>query len=263
MQSLQQIGAGILLSACSVLIVLGGLALALAEGGMASGIPATNTVPTGEIITVFPTLPLSFTNTPRGADFTATASLTPPPTLISCPPPAGWLPIVIQPYDTLDSLAQTYHSTVDVLQKSNCLLNQKLVANSILYVPPQPTSTLKPCGPPFNWGTYTVRAGDTLYGISLLYHISWQELMQANCLDTTYIKTGQVLRVPNLPTSIPPVPTDTAIPTLTQIPAVTLTPSMIPPTPTETLPATTEVPSPTTAPSNTPIPSETPTPTNS
>ena len=278
MQSLRQVGAGILLGVISVVIVLGGLALALAEGGMAPAVstafPTENT-PSGEIVvTTFPTLPLlTFTDTPRGPGATATVSPTPPPTLVNCPPPAGWLPIVTQPYDTLASLAQTYHTTVELLQVKNCLLNDQLIANSILYVPPLPTSTVIPCGAPLNWGYYTVIAGDTLYRLSLLYRVTVTALMQANCLNTSVIRPGQVLRVPNVPTSTAPISSNT--PTSTPTPALsptagttersTFTPTptegaaeTITPTPTEmateTLPATTEVPSPT------PLPSVTPTP---
>ena len=282
MQSLRQIGAGILLGVISVVIVLGGLALALAEGGMVPAVstafPTENT-PSGEIvITTFPTLPLlTFTDTPRGPDATATVTLTPPPTLMNCPPPAGWLPIVTQPYDTLASLAQTYRTTVDLLRVNNCLLNDQLIANSILYVPPLPTSTLIPCGAPLNWGYYTVIAGDTLYRLSLLYRVTVTALMQANCLNTSVIRPGQVLRVPNVPTSTAPIsantPTSTPTPALSPTEGTTETPTLTPtegaaetitPTPTEmateTLPATTEVPSPTTLPNDASLPSVTPTP---
>lgn len=266
MQSLRQIGAGLLLSALSVIIVLGGLSLALAEGGMVPvASPTISNIPTGEIITALPTLPLSFTNTPRGLDFTATASLTPPPTLINCPPPAGWLPIIIQSNDTLAGLAQTYHSTTDALKTGNCLLNDELITNSILYVPAQPIATLKPCGPPANWSTYTVAAGDTLYAISLHYRISWQQLMQANCLTTSYIKTGQALRVPTVAVNTVVIPTFTYTPIPTVVETLEITPTLSLPTETETLPATTEVPAPTeTSPaSETPLasgPETTPTP---
>ncbi len=274
MQSLRQIGAGILLAIVSVVIVMGGLALALAEGGMTPTIsptdtPTENTQP-GEIISISPTLPLlTFTDTPQGPSPTVTASLTPPPTLINCPPPAGWLPIIIQSYDTLDSLAQTYGVTVELLRINNCLLNDQLIANAILYVPPQPTSTLRPCGAPSNWVSYTVVAGDTLYRISLLYRVSVSELMQANCLNTSVIRAGQNLRVPNVPTSTAPASTYTPIPTPTATEPVTipptgtttLTPSLPTTAPTgtttESPPTTTEIPSPTTAPSVTPVPSAT------
>ena len=281
MQSLRQVGAGILLGVISVVIVLGGLTLALAEGGMApaavsTDAPTENT-PSGEMVTVFPTLPLLiFTDTPQGLDFTATASLTPPPTPINCPPPAGWLPIVTKSYDTLASLAQTYHTTADLLRAKNCLLNDQLIANSILYVPAQPTATRMPCGAPLNWGYYTVVAGDTIYHIGLLYRVTPDALMQANCLYTSAIRPGQVLRVPNVPTSTAPVAANTPSPTLTPAlspteGATTVPPTISPsptagatetvtPTPTEVLPTATEIPSPTTSSNEALPPSVTPTP---
>jgi LysM repeat protein len=262
MQSLRQIGAGILLSIISVAIVLGGMTLSLTEGNVVS--PATMALtPTDNLSTDYPTLQISFTNTPGGgSSATATASLTTLPTPINCPPPAGWLPIVVQPYDKLADLAQTYRTTVDLLRTGNCLLSDELVANSILYVPQQPTATLKPCGAPANWGSYTVLAGDTLYRIGLLYRVSWQELMQANCLGTTYIKAGQVLKVPNVPTSTAPAnaDTDTPAPTSTDSPVPTITPSPTNLIPTETPITPTETPLPTVAPSDTPLPVDTATP---
>jgi LysM repeat protein len=192
----------------------------------------------------------------------------------------GWLPVVTRSYDTLASLAQAYHTTVDLLQAKNCLLNDQLVANSVLYVPAQPTATFMPCGAPLNWGYYTVIAGDTLYRISLLYRVTVPELRQANCLNTDAIRTGQTLRVPNVPTSTAPVSANTPTPTslnpteratetstLTPTPAgdatetVTPTPTQAPAlSATETPPAATEVPSPTTSPGEAVIPSATPTP---
>ena len=256
MESLRQIGAGILLGVVSAIIVLGAFALAMAEGGLVPAVapasPTTNSsVPI--IITIFPTLTLPISATSQGAalagtdtpgpTFTATATLTPPPTLIICPPPAGWIPIIVQPYDTLTSLSQVYRTSVELLRTKNCLLNDQLVAGSILYVPPLPTSTRVPCGAPGNWGYYTVVAGDTLYHISLLYRVTVSQLMQANCLYTSNISVGQVLRVPNVPTSTSAV-TDTPSPTLTETLTLTLTPSA---------PAT-ETPSPTASPSGTAIP---------
>lgn len=271
MQALRQLGAGIALSAFSVVIVIGGLLLALAEGGMVptSAAATTTNMPTGEVIVTLQVLPLDFTNTPPGLTATTTVSPTPPPTLVNCPPPVGWLPIVVQASDTLETLSLTYHISTDLLKSGNCLLNNDLISGSILYVPPQATATLKPCGAPASWVNYTVVAGDTLYSISLRYQISWQELMQANCLETSYIKTGQVLKVPNIPVNTVPVPTNTTViivpsdtpqqPTLTQnIPSPTSSATV--PAPTDTLPPATETPSATLPPSETPTPTETPTP---
>ena len=297
MESLRQIGAGFLLGAISVIVVLGGFALAMAEGGMvpAATLPVSPTEDNtlvALVVTLFPALTPEVpgqADTPT-LDFTATASPTPPPTSILCPPPAGWVPIIIQPYDTLDSLAQAYRTTVNLLRVNNCLLTDQLIANSILYVPPQPTSTLVPCGAPLGWVSYTVIAGDTLYRISLLYRVTVAALMQANCLNTSVIRAGQTLKVPNVPTSTPPVsstplqgasptPTPTWTKTPTFTPTVgaagtmTLTPTKIvgasptqtvgasptsPPTPSPTVTMTATVSATAT---ETPSPTATPTPT--
>ena len=290
MQSFRQVGAGILLGIISVVMVLGGLVLSLAEGGAGTDFTSTD-FPTqntpGEVITSFPTLSLiTFTDTPQGSDFTATASITPPPTLTNCPPPTGWLPILTQSQDTLESLAQTYNSSVNLLRVNNCLLSDQLIANSVLYVPPQPTVTSVPCGAPLGWVNYTVVSGDTLYHISLLYRITVSILRQANCLSSDVIRAGQTLKVPNVPTSTAPAfstntPTTTLTPTisvttgltgtpsltltLTQsqsVPSVTGTVTKTPPTATQTSDLT-GTPSLTTAPSQTPVPSATVTPSPS
>lgn len=44
---------------------------------------------------------------------------------------------------------------------------------------------------------HTVQKGETLYGLSKRYSVSLADLKQANNLETTLIKTGQVLRVQN------------------------------------------------------------------
>jgi len=283
MGSLRQIGAAILLGFISVVVVLGGFLLAMTEGGMAPAIaPASPTASSSVsiIVTIFPTLPLPFTNTPQGAtpagtntatpNVTATATLTPPPTLTICQPPTGWIPIIVQPYDTLAGLSQVYRTSAALLRTKNCLLNDQLVSGSILYVPPLPTSTFIPCGAPLSWGYYTVIPGDTLYRISLLYRVTVQELMQANCLNTTSIKVGQSLRVPHVATSTS-VPTNIPLPTLTEVPSLTPSlpapttevppPTEIPPTDTATTIPATDIPLPTELPveTATSIPSNTPT----
>src|SRR5690242_18470993 len=114
MESLRQIGTGILLGILSILILLGGFSLAMAEGGMVpAAVPASPTATSSIsiIVTIFPTLPLPTSPTPPDSappatdtpafDFTATVSLTPPPTLTICQPPAGWVAIVVQANDTL------------------------------------------------------------------------------------------------------------------------------------------------------------------
>jgi mucin-2/type VI secretion system secreted protein VgrG len=232
MESLRQIGAGILLGIISIVVLLGGFSLAMVEGGMVPAVlPPSPTADTSVsiVVTIFPTLPLPISATPVSTDtpasnLTATASLTPPPTLTICQPPTGWVVIIVQSSDTLISLSQVYRTSVDLLRTKNCLLNDQLVPGSILYVPPLPTSTIIACGAPANWGSYTVVPGDTLYRISILYRVTVQQLMQANCLQTSNINAGQVLRVPRVPTSTPAT-TNTPFPTLTEVPSLTPVPT--------------------------------------
>lgn len=44
---------------------------------------------------------------------------------------------------------------------------------------------------------HTVKEGETLYGLSRRYAVTLRDLMRANNLETTLIKTGQILRVQN------------------------------------------------------------------
>jgi len=269
MESLRQIGAGFLLAIISIGIVLGGFALSTAEGVVDNGNPALISSPTAIAIlpTVFVTvpvlteavqgtLPVSFTETP-----TQTVTSTPPPTSAACQPPAGWIGIVVQSYDTLDSLAQTYRTTVAAIKQGNCLFSDQLVIGSFLYVPPRAPATFVPCGAPPGWVNYYVVSGDTLYSISLRYRVTVTQLQIANCLgSSTYLQVGKLLKVPNVTPSTPVVPptavwtetvppsatlttapqaSETASPTLER-PTTTLTPEL--PTPTDTPVTPTDIP---------------------
>ncbi len=269
----RQLGGGFLLGVLSVGLVLGGFALAMAEGGLIPVLVSSPT-PSATLQSAYPTLELlapldGLTATSAlPAEITATASNTLPPPPTTCLPPSGWVAISIQPYDTLASIALTYRISGPELQRANCLVSNELVAGSYLYVPPLPTSTQIACGAPAGWILYVVQPGDTLYRISLLYRVSVAQLQQANCMGgTTGILTGQQLRVPNVVTSTATFTPLTPI-TETFTPSITLTASSTTgitetsvPTETQTpsptsIPAT-QTPTPTSAPSNTPSPTQT------
>lgn len=137
----------------------------------------------------------------------------------SCTPPSGWVRIVTRSGDTVYSLAQRYKTTAENLGTANCLSSFDIPAGLTLYVPPVPTVTVVPCGPPLGYvKRYIVQAGDSLYRIALSYGITYQQLQRANCMGTsTTIYTGQVLWVPNITprtptpgiTNVPDFPTDT------------------------------------------------------
>lgn len=264
MESLRQVGSGLLFGLVCLAIVLGGFALSMVEGGMgAVAIPSstwTQAAPATRVPAISPTLPLEtptqplnpITDTPAP---TATETFTPPPPPTNCPPPAGWVATVVQVYDTLPGLAQTYRTSVDAIRQANCLVSDQLVPGSFLYVPPLPTATLIPCGAPPGWVNYVVQSGDTLFSLSQKFRTSVAELQRANCLgSSTFIQAGKVIKVPNVPTS---TPLNSATPSATFIVIKEETP-----TPTLTLPApTTEAPPTTEVPSQTPVPpSDTPPP---
>lgn len=65
------------------------------------------------------------------------------------------------------------------------------------------------CTPRTDWGTYTVVRGDTLSQIARANNTTVAALVQGNCLTTTAIRWGQVLRIPGAasPTPAPLVQT--------------------------------------------------------
>jgi LysM repeat protein len=258
MQALRQMGGGVLIAVISLLLVIGGISLSLAEANP----PEPTQTPFPLIIVTSLELPTStpiIANTNTLEVPTLTAIVMPSATLaipVVCNPPAGWLQVTINANDTLYTIAERYKTTAEVLSANNCLNNFLPAAGSLLYVPPVPTVTVIPCGAPAGWiKAYIVQPGDNLYRISLLYRTNVPQLQRANCMGTSItIYRGQLLWVPNVPTSTPGitiVPTfNTATPSLTPSPTSTF---MVTESP---VPTNTNIPATATA-SITPFPSPT------
>lgn len=242
MQALRQLGGGLIVAIFSVILVIGGIFLSLAE---TLPPPATPTQ-------IPPTFPQSFptaTQTATTIDFPATDTQTPTslaPTLTdpasptACTPPPGWIRITTGAGDTVYTLAQRYKTTAENLNAANCLTSAELPAGFALYVPPVPTVTVIPCGPPFGWvRNHIVQQGDTLFRIALSYNITYPQLQRANCMgSSTTIYTGQRLWVPNVPTRTP-VPGVTTIPDFPTASETSLPPTTtVPPTDIPTEPPT-------------------------
>lgn len=198
MQVVRQIGSGILYGLVSVMLVVGGLSLALAE---------SYTTPSPSPTASLPIVPQALTSTQAGP--TALPSSTPLPTATplpptNCPPPVGWILISVQPYDTLESLAARFRVTPYQLAQANCLPTNNLEPGYNIYVPLPSTALPISCGAPFGWvRVYIVQPGDTLYYIAALYGISLSELQSANCLFSTVIMPDNILWVPNVPIITP------------------------------------------------------------
>ena len=250
MQTLRQIGGSILLAMFSAALVIGGISLALAESYVPVIPTPTETlafVPIFNSPTAQPVVVL--TNTPPIPTETF-----PPPT--ACPPPAGWIGVIVQPGETLVTLALRHQSTPEYLSAANCLFSNALPTGSIIYVPSVPTQTTVPCGPPPGWIRYTVQFGNTMSTISQAYGVSIAQLQFANCMSSNNysLSTGQSIWVPNVATRTPRA---TATATLTPV-------SIIFPTITKTATKTstaTNVPTITITTTATKVPTSTSTPT--
>jgi LysM repeat protein len=265
MQIIRQIGISFFLAFLSVALVIGGLSLALAE----SYVPAIPPTPTNT------QAPLPVFDTPTAQPIilatdtlsVPTASI-PPPT--SCPPPAGWIAITIQPGDDLVTLASRYHSTPENLLIANCLFSTDLLTGSILYVPPFPTQTSIPCGPPPGWVPYIVRPGNTIYSLSQAFGVSSTQLQFANCLSPSQylLPVGQSIWVPNYATRTPRAtatvtltPVSIIFPTITRPATATSTATNIPTATPTNIPTSTATNVPVATATQTPVPSFTPTAT--
>jgi LysM repeat protein len=107
--------------------------------------------------------------------------------------------IIVMPEQTLEQLATQYKTSPEMLQEGNCLKDTKITAGTILFVPvtaSQSSQSSAPCGPPAGWVIYYVQPGDTLYGIATMVGASVNQLVNANCLKSTYVYSGQRLYVP-------------------------------------------------------------------
>ncbi|GAB4419676.1 MAG: hypothetical protein Kow002_07470 [Anaerolineales bacterium] len=254
MQVLRQAGSSILLALASLALVIGGILLSLGENYMPAAPAPTSTL---EVVTTTPT-PVA--NQPEPTDTSAPTSTHAfiPPT--SCPPPTGWIVAPVQPGQTLQTLSVQYRISVAQLMQANCLVSENLPPNALLALPPIPTNTVPPCGPPPGYMLYTVQPGEYPYKLSQAFGISLTQFLRANCMSTRdTLHIGQQVYVPNVATRTPsktPTITLTSViiifPTNTRTPTQTATPSST------TIPSSTWTPTPTLTPTMTPTGTFTP-----
>lgn len=271
-RGLRDFGNALMIATLSIGLMVGALSISLVEFVPEAAPTATSVLlPSPLPVTVTPTIPPTLTFLPTATFLpgteTPTNTVAPTNTIVTlsstCTSPAGWGQIRVQPNDTLDSLAARYRVSRDELKRGNCLVVDNLIVNTILYVPPVPTSTVAGCTQGASgWiKSYVVKAGDTIYAIATNYSTTSGLMKSINCRSSDIIYIGELLWVPNGPTRTPfptlrpgvsatPYPTDqlteTALPytitvqpsdtplPLTSTPAPTSSPQ---PTPTATLTA--------------------------
>lgn len=94
----------------------------------------------------------------------------------------------VRPGDTLWALAIRYGTTVDALVRLNHIQNPDLIyVGQVLRIPGQAPE----------YETYTVRPGDTLWGLAIRYGTTVAELVELNHIQNPdLIYVNQVLRIP-------------------------------------------------------------------
>lgn len=98
---------------------------------------------------------------------------------------------VVKSGDTLWSIARNNGLTVDELKRINGLTSNSLSIGQVLKLK-EPTTV--PSTPATD-ETYTVKSGDTLYGIANQFGLTVDELKRMNDLSTNTLSIGQVLKV--------------------------------------------------------------------
>ena len=101
--------------------------------------------------------------------------------------------------DTLTSIAARYNTTAAVLAQLNNIVNPNLIyAGQVLNIPGVVTVPTQPTFPTTGQATtHTVRPGENLFRISLMYGVTMDALQRANGIyNPNLIFTGQILTIP-------------------------------------------------------------------
>lgn len=102
-------------------------------------------------------------------------------------PETGTVQYIVQPGDTLWSLARRYGTSVDAIKIANGLTSDQIQIGQILNIPISQTES---------YLEYTVQPGDTLWAIAKKYNTTVRAIQSLNNLNGTLINIGQVLRIP-------------------------------------------------------------------
>lgn len=148
----------------------------------------------------------------------APAAAAPPPM------PAASRTYIVQPNDTLYSIAVRHGSSVFALKKINGLVDDHIYVGQVLNlsgnttapaVPtPAPAPVVPAPAPSSASGTYVVQPGDTLFRIALGHNTTVAALKALNGLTSDHIYAGQILKIsghveatqPPSPPNAPPPP---------------------------------------------------------
>ncbi|MBQ3469301.1 MAG: LysM peptidoglycan-binding domain-containing protein [Bacilli bacterium] len=105
--------------------------------------------------------------------------------------PGGLFTYTVVKGDSLYNIARRYETTVDEIIKLNHLTSINLSIGQKLQIP----ETGEEVTVPPSYESYTVKKGDTLYGIAKKYNLSVDILLKDNNLNSPNLSVGQVLKI--------------------------------------------------------------------
>lgn len=120
-------------------------------------------------------------------------------------PPAGTCAYLVQPGETVYSIAKRYNTSVYAISVLNHLIPSRIYAGQYLTIPGCDT---RPTQHRVTWSqsapirvgdgqTHVLLSGQTLYSVARAYHVSVSALMNANGIsDPTRLPAGMVLNIP-------------------------------------------------------------------
>lgn len=98
----------------------------------------------------------------------------------------------VKPGDTLYGISNQFGVSVTELAELNGIKGSFLAVGQVLKIPSKSGDN------PNNMFMYTVKSGDTLYGIARKFGTTVQAIMDLNYFKNTNIKPGDVIRIPEM-----------------------------------------------------------------
>jgi len=128
---------------------------------------------------------------------------------------------VIQPGDTLLSIASRFNTTVQAILAANPQITNPnvILVGQVIIIPGTTPGPQPPPPPPPTTGTYVVQRGDTLSSIARRFGTTVNAILAANpqITNPNLIFPGQVLVIPGAPGPQPPPPPPPPPPTATYV----------------------------------------------
>ena len=119
--------------------------------------------------------------------------------------PEDYLVYIVKSGDNLWDIAKKYNTTVSTLMSVNNLSSDKLKINQQLLIPKESSVGIDIT--PGIGTKYTIKAGDTLYGIAKKFGVTVDELKNVNNLTSNTLTVGNILTIPTGESSIEEIET--------------------------------------------------------